>query len=673
MDHAEVETNVEHIGLMLKRLKKIDDVCNRSKSEVLQVLQETLWQLEYSHGVLQGLKRLQSDATLSDVTIKVDGKVFHGHRCVLASASGYFEAMFATGFQESEVKEIELQDMDADIFKLIFNFMYSGKMELSTDTAVPAFYEATYLELRNAERPFVTYFRKALPKKELTVTHNEMLSLREVAENHHMPNLQWEFYKQLIDEFQEVVISDLFVEKAPSDLILEYLDNIPPDSDVTEEQLFSQIIHWLKYDWENRKGCAHKCLSRLRLGLIPKDKVQELIDDQILEIPECKEMMDDMIKKWTEFEGVDDYMILPVAFLPRNMIRTLVAFGGQRETRNDSEKFGHYFDHENRLWAPLNVTPEMPGENFELLYPSMVVVGRDIYLAGGRCRNDINDSRYTDAYESQRCFKLDGNSCRWIELPLMEDGRMHFDLVHHNGFLYAIGGATYNYSEENGLEGPFSLDSVERFNISQQTWDHTYKLPEPMLYTSAAVVDGKILVYGMTRCVDRVGEYTLVGFDPVTQEWSKFLQERYSIRSDVPDCMLVVQDGACYRVRYEVTYRNVHGVGGYLFPTNDRMCVNHIEIHTETSEGRGDVCTVSIGREIEHQNVIRSYTDGNTFHIDGHVYINVCRLALRTGVVVDPNDLDVRNRYSDLNGWTYCSGSMYKYVVKYTFDSNKMK
>ncbi|XP_072044807.1 kelch-like protein 25 [Amphiura filiformis] len=312
-------------------LTAVKDLDRFDRSDLTESLQETLSQLEYSYSLLQDLKRFQSNATLSDVTIKVDGKVFHGHRNVLAAASRYFEAMFATGFQESEAKEIELKDIDGDIFRLIFNFMYSGKMELSTDTAIPAFHVATYLELHNAERSFVDYFSKALPKKE--VTPDQMLSLREAAQAHGMQKLVDMFFNHLVIEFQHVMKSDLFEEKASSELIHEYLNNMPSVCDCSEEQLFTHIIHWLKYDWEQRKVDAYAFLKRFRLGLIPKDKVRKLMDDQFLEIPECKEMMDDMTEMWTEFEGVEDLLKLPESFLPRGMIRTFVAFGGQREIR----------------------------------------------------------------------------------------------------------------------------------------------------------------------------------------------------------------------------------------------------------------------------------------------------------------------------------------------------
>ena len=58
---------------------------------------------EYSRvwdGCIQsGLHRLRRDDILCDVTLEAEGKTFRAHRVVLASVSGYFEAMFSHNFQ----------------------------------------------------------------------------------------------------------------------------------------------------------------------------------------------------------------------------------------------------------------------------------------------------------------------------------------------------------------------------------------------------------------------------------------------------------------------------------------------------------------------------------------------------------------------------------------------
>ncbi|XP_072044908.1 kelch-like protein 25 [Amphiura filiformis] len=587
----------------LKNVQRISGHFGRDfkRSDLQSPLRVALGGIEYRCNFFQDLKRLQSDATFSDVTIKVDGKVFHGHRCVLAAASHYFETMFSSGFKEGNAKEIELQDMDGTIFESIFNFMYSGRMKLGEDTALPALHVAAYLGLRNAERIFIDYFQDNLPSPVDT------FPLWDAAESHGMHELSATVYPHLHRQFGDIIKTDVFLEKVPSKLIDEYLtrENIRCD-----EQLLSRIIQWLKHDWENRKGDACKLLQSFRLGMLAKDKVQELMDDQILEIPECKKMMDDLIEKWAEIEGVEDPLKWPESFLPWDMTRTLIAFGGQRDVFKDmkyQELFGHYFDKKKKEWTLLRHL-EMPGKDWGLDYPSMVVVNRDLYLAGGRWyrRGDSYN-----LYDSKQLFKLDGNTYKWTELPPMKYPRSRFALVYHDGLLYAIGGIHYRRACAGRPSETLYWNMVERFDLSKQKWDHIYTLPAPMAYTSAVIVEGKILVYGLKDRLNAPDEFWLVGFDPLTQTWVQMLQEKY--RDVAPHSILVVHDGACYRVKYEVQdasgLRRMEGVPR----------VNHIEMKPARFGMTGfEAC---IGREVEGQNTLSGV---GAFHIDGHLGIQSC-------------------------------------------------
>ena len=52
------------------------------------------------------------------------------------------------------------------------------------------------------------------------------------------------------------------------------------------------VVNWLQHDWENRFRCAYRLLQKVPLGLIPAERLKELITDDILGIPECKALLD---------------------------------------------------------------------------------------------------------------------------------------------------------------------------------------------------------------------------------------------------------------------------------------------------------------------------------------------------------------------------------------------
>ena len=207
-------------------------------------LQEALRGLEYSNGLLQNLRQLQSKSSLSDVTIKVDGKVFHAHRSILAAASPYFETMFTSGFQESSRKEIELKDMDGNIFEKLFNFIYSGKMDLSLDTAIEAYHAGHYLQLCHLESSFSDFFVEALQNKKLTAEY--ALSVLKIAGEGHMHSLFDKCNDYLIKIFPEAMQVDNFVENAFFPLVdkglSKYLSILNVRAGVTELEV--SVLSW---------------------------------------------------------------------------------------------------------------------------------------------------------------------------------------------------------------------------------------------------------------------------------------------------------------------------------------------------------------------------------------------------------------------------------------------
>ncbi|CAK9301887.1 unnamed protein product [Gordionus sp. m RMFG-2023] len=70
----------------------------------------------------------------SDVVFIVDGTRFHAHKFILASRSEYFRALLYGGMKESlpDCNEIELKDAPNQAFKTLLKYIYTGKMNLTS-------------------------------------------------------------------------------------------------------------------------------------------------------------------------------------------------------------------------------------------------------------------------------------------------------------------------------------------------------------------------------------------------------------------------------------------------------------------------------------------------------------------------------------------------------------
>lgn len=126
------------------------------------------------------------------------------------------------------------------------------------------------------------------------------------------------------------------------------------------------------------------------------------------------------------------------------------------------------------------------------------------YTAGGRLFGSRND-----------LWSYDPASDTWAVLAPMNVARTGFPLVTVGNALYAIGGRR----NPGGPCGGGALTSVERYDIDKNTWTQVAPQPFPLSDRAAAVVGGKIYVFGGCS-----GPFTIVNdvdvYDPVTDTWS---------------------------------------------------------------------------------------------------------------------------------------------------------
>ncbi|KAL5017801.1 hypothetical protein ScPMuIL_003523 [Solemya velum] len=83
------------------------------------------------------LEKLVNSDLFSDVTLLVDGKMFHAHRAILATRCDYFHAMFTTNMREKSTRNpIEIKgDIRSDVFLAVLHYLYTNTVpsDLSCD------------------------------------------------------------------------------------------------------------------------------------------------------------------------------------------------------------------------------------------------------------------------------------------------------------------------------------------------------------------------------------------------------------------------------------------------------------------------------------------------------------------------------------------------------------
>ena len=128
-----------------------------------------------NHGeeMLNCINELREESSLSDVTVIMEGRKFHTHKVVLCAASGYFKAMFTSGFQESDKTEVTV-DGDAGIFERILEFIYSGQLRINDDILPDIIQMASYFQFTHALAVCERFLQKRFRDKTIdfeTVVH----------------------------------------------------------------------------------------------------------------------------------------------------------------------------------------------------------------------------------------------------------------------------------------------------------------------------------------------------------------------------------------------------------------------------------------------------------------------------------------------------------------------
>lgn len=104
-----------------------------------------LTDLDHSPAEIDHTKTLSSDfarlyvqTDLSDLQLIIESECFYVHRIVLAARSQYFRALLYGGMKESQEinHRIELKDCQVGSFKILLQYIYTGKICLRNEKVI---------------------------------------------------------------------------------------------------------------------------------------------------------------------------------------------------------------------------------------------------------------------------------------------------------------------------------------------------------------------------------------------------------------------------------------------------------------------------------------------------------------------------------------------------------
>ncbi|XP_072014349.1 kelch repeat and BTB domain-containing protein 2-like [Amphiura filiformis] len=433
-----------------------------------------------------GLNQLRQQAAFCDVNIIVGDQRFPAHKAVLSCASDYFQGMFSSGFQESTMSEITVPGTE-ESFAQILDFAYTGYFTLSLRTVTGILQMACYMVIPEAMDLCAEYLREV--KDSFTI--EDYYEIWCITSNHsNLADIAQLYRSYLAQRFSECVQPNVFLENSSANVMLEILSDEDIETDnMTEEHILQGTVMWLKYDWEQRKVHAVDLLQKIRLGLVPIDRLHKILGDELLAVPECKDIVEEVIKLSATKDTASPPLVKshPELFATRNTITarleedydhastapiilltcktktacyniTKLADVPNRYPYSDDKFFKAFVSNENQLYAAIDV---------------------------GYYDGPDGETRYNWLKENN-FFWYKSETNEWILLPPMPELLIYPRMVQIKEYIYLIGEVKIDTSK----------NMIQRFSIGSKSWEI---LVDDILIESlfaVALPTGQILVKG---------------------------------------------------------------------------------------------------------------------------------------------------------------------------------
>ena len=199
----------------------------------------------YPSHLSSGLNKLRQQASFCDVTIIVGGQRFSAHKAILTCACDYFQGMFSPGFQESAMSEITIPGSPESFTKLL-EFAYTGHLTLSLSTVTGVLKMASYMVFTQAVKLCAAYLNDITS----LLSMDDSFEVWSIGSQHDsLSTVAKLCHAHLINNYPKLCESEVFLENATADFLLESLgdDGIETDT-YSEEQvgLMPRFRKWYK-------------------------------------------------------------------------------------------------------------------------------------------------------------------------------------------------------------------------------------------------------------------------------------------------------------------------------------------------------------------------------------------------------------------------------------------
>ena len=250
-----------HVGIMAE----VDSPAFLQNSQNTRVLDAS--DSSHSSTLLKGLYSFYKEQKYCDVILKTsDEQKIQVHRVVLASASRYFDSLFAGKFREAESDEVVLPAVDGSIMNCLIEFAYTGNIHIDAENVLALLHASNYFGVDFVEKSCAEFLK-------LCIDDDSCLTILQIADTFALEHLREVAKRHALRNFTNASKGNGFLT-LPCQLLKELLgsgeisvvdDDRSPCDDEGEKVLLQAALKFVEHDRAGRVQFLHELVSLIRL------------------------------------------------------------------------------------------------------------------------------------------------------------------------------------------------------------------------------------------------------------------------------------------------------------------------------------------------------------------------------------------------------------------------
>jgi len=469
-------------------------VISKCGAEIEEETFGTLMESEdHEASLLVGLAGLRDQGLLLDTCLWAEGEKHQAHRVVLASCSPYFRAMFTSGMKEAlwaeeraKTQDIVLPGVSAKGLKLLLEFVYTGKLELTPGNIQEVLACAAQLQVKSVVGLCARYLDTNLDLE-------NCVDILTIADTFTLQKLKHNVLRFLSENLKQFCKMPEFQRLDPSQITSLLNSNFPIN--MSESDVLAAAACWIEHDLTSRLHWADQVVNGVRLVDIPSRDIIGMMDR-----PGLKTMKDKLaaLERLSPLRQSDTYKMVNT----RGMEMAVVKVGGFGPAGITNEISYYHTNHkEGGVWRQLTSVPHVECCNF-----GVAVLHNQLYIVGGCFNQGLQENIHPFGF----CYNP--RQDKWTTISAMVRERCRFTLTECGGKLYAVGGCSETIEMEDDV-------SVEVYCPDTDNWRVSARLPGGNRSQHASVKRRERILVSGGLDHDTVLD-TILEYRPEDDKWS---------------------------------------------------------------------------------------------------------------------------------------------------------